>query len=189
MAGYGYDRDSAETCGLLNAGSECADYISRIYKFSETVGSQTCFFEQFRVKFTCGRVENLRCRCYGTFSHGVACEHIAESIWHEEDFIGDFKSVAVLFAEGMELEQCVEVHELDAGLFIDFLAGHLLAEFVDRTGCVWITVAVGETCDSPVGVEIGHVASPSVDTDRTCFRTDFSEFDRCVAQTGEHFVV
>ena len=65
---------------------------------------------------------------------------------------------------GKELENSVEIHKLDACLFVKFILAHAEAKSFYGTFRVAIPVTVRESCQGPVCVEICYVTTPCVNT-------------------------
>ena len=99
--------------------------------------------EQLAVKFLGHGVEHLACRGNGVFAHGLAREHPAQGIRNEEYLFSMLKCRIAVALHGIQLEQRVEVHKLDACSLIDIPLRHLLLE-IGLHGTKGMGVAIGQ---------------------------------------------
>ena len=122
--------------------------------------------EQFLFETLGGRVEQLRSRSIGVFAYRISGEHVGQQIRHEEDPVGVFERSEILLFLAVELVEAVEVHDLDAGQGIDFLAGDLPKKGFGSPLCIGIAVGPGQSEDCSVRSDMAEVHPPGVDTDR-----------------------
>ena len=114
MSCYGNHRHGTQTGHLLHLFRQHTNLCARLYHATEMLTGQPHAFQQPLRQVTGARIQHLRRRGYGIFTHSLARQHPAESIWYEENFLAVLQGRVASLLHGIQLEQRVEVHELNA---------------------------------------------------------------------------
>jgi hypothetical protein len=88
-----------------------------------------------------------------------------EEVGHEEEVGCAGEEVGVLLLEGVELEEGVELHELDAGGCEDLVAGEFGEDFFEVAIGAGVAVVDGVCEELAAVVEEAEVDAPGVDAD------------------------
>ena len=167
VAGDGDDGHGAHACQPLHLVGQHADDGARADHLAELRAAQSYGGQQSLVELTCAGVEHLRGRCDGVFAHLVARQHPAQCIGHEQ-YLLCMLECRVLFApHGIELEDAVEVHQLNAGDVVDLaLADDVLQVVVHGVEGDGVAIGARVAQDGAVGSDADEVDAPRVDADR-----------------------
>ena len=166
MSCYSDDRYCIQARYLLYFLGECADDGSWCCHFSKLFALQSETLNKILVEVACHRIENLRGGGYSIFADSVTGKHIAQRIRNKEYFVCILQSHIASLAHSVYLEEGVEVHELDARLFIYlFLADLLVEVFLHHAHCMWVSIGERVAENGSVLAHIYKVASPGVDSD------------------------
>ena len=168
-------RHCSKSCQPLHLFRQCPYHCCGMCHLSKLAAFQSDALYQFRVEVTCRWVEHLRSRCHGIFTHGTSCQHVAQCVGNEENFLRVFQGSVAVLLHRVELEERVEVHKLYSRLLIHLLLWHFLREEFLHCSC-GVRVAVGyrvaQRC--PVLSYAHEVASPSVYSNAPYLKASFS---------------
>lgn len=166
VGAHGDDGDSSETCGGLHLGSERSHLLAGLHEASELVAREADGLQQGGVEVAGAGIQHLGGGGHRIFTDCLAREHIDEGIGHEEYFVDMLKGDTAIAAQGIELEERIEGHELDARAVIDFLLRHAVGEVALHGSIgVGVPVAVRQSEELAVLAEEGEVTAPCVDAD------------------------
>ncbi len=185
VSGYGYHRYSSETGHLLDFFGQCADWFTREYKASPLFFLHAHYIEQFLFELLGAWIQDLRSGGDGIFGHHLSGKHVAECIGHEQNLVGSFQSRAVVLAQGGQLEERVEVHELDAGNVVHLFLGDVGEVFFHGAHGVRVAVAIWIAEQTAIFTNKYKVYPPGVDTDGL----DGDAFFGYYFQTFDDFIV
>jgi hypothetical protein len=130
----------------------------------EVVGDSEGVEELFIPRARVG-VEHLTCGGDGELVRHCAGEEVVEEVGHEEEVGCAGEEVGVLLLEGVELEERVELHELDAGGSEDLVAGEFGEDFFEVAIGAGVAVVDGVCEELAAVVEEAEVDAPGVDAD------------------------
>ena len=143
-----------------------ADLLAGLNHTAEVVGAKAEKRENVVVPEFGTGIDHLRRRGDGVFGNALAGEKVGECIGNEQNLVGGLECRAAVAAQGVELEDRIEVHNLDARLLVESLAGHTLEKYIGCSDGVGIAVAVGQAKQRSILAEKGEIDAPSVNADR-----------------------
>ena len=134
MASHGYDGHGAQAGEALNFVGEHANLSAGHDHAAEFFAREADGLEQTGIELLGAGIEQLRGGGDGVLAHFLAGEHPRKGIGHEEYLAGMAEGGIILLTHGVELEDGVEVHELDAGGIVDIAARDDVLEIIVHGG-------------------------------------------------------
>ena len=119
MASNSDDFHTGKTGLLCHLRKKVADDRCGLYQLTEDIGAKTCSLDEVEIPIAGLCIQKLASAGHRVLVVFLSGQKISEELWHKEQTVCFLIDVRTHFLIRIELENCVEVHELDTGGSID----------------------------------------------------------------------
>ena len=165
MAGGCNDGDARHVCSIDHPRCQSTQHGTGQDDLGKDTGRDAHGFQQRRGPCAAPRVIALGGRGVAELAGGSAGKPVVEEVRHGEERGRTLQRRRLVDHHGKQLVEGVDLHELDAGLREDLLAGHAFEGLLQHAVCPIVAVVVGVADQSALPIEQAEVDAPGIQAD------------------------
>ena len=165
MSGHRDDRNRIQSRLFRKRIAQRSDHGAWLYDREQYIRADAKPSQQRLIELARGLVHHTGSRGIRVFTHFPACQQIRQQVGHEEDAVGSLQRGILFPGLGVQLEDCVEIHDLDAGRAIEFFPRDDLEDLCGDAGRIRIAVSARQAQQRTVRCHAAEVNPPGVDAD------------------------